>query len=85
MKKNKSMTGSENMSRVKSKNTNPEIFLRKLLWHKGFRYRVNYKELPGSPDSSIPKSNYEFRKINSKEMLKGTRKIMLSLKVWALK
>lgn len=50
MKKNKPMTRSENMARVKSKNTKPEIFLRKLLWHKGFRYRVNYKNLPGSPD-----------------------------------
>lgn len=110
MKKKKLMTRSQNMARVKSKNTKPEIVLRKLLWHMEFRYRVNYKELPGSPDlyipkhrvaifvngcfwymhekcrySSIPKSNYEFRKINSKEMLKGTRKIMLSLKVWELK
>ena len=55
MKKNKPMTRSENMARVKSKNTKPEIFLRKLLWHKGFRYRVNYKNLPGSPDLYIPK------------------------------
>lgn len=55
MKKNKPMTRSENMARVKSKNTKPEIFLRKLLWHKGFRYRLNYKELPGSPDLYIPK------------------------------
>ena len=55
MKKNEPMTRSENMARVKSKNTNPEIFLRKLLWHKGFRYRVNYKNLPGSPDIYLPK------------------------------
>lgn len=55
MKKNKPMTRSENMARVKSKNTKPEIFLRKLLWHKGFRYRLNYKDLPGSPDLYIPK------------------------------
>ena len=55
MKKNKTMTRSENMARVKSKNTKPEIFLRKLLWHKGFRYRVNYKNLPGSPDIYLPK------------------------------
>lgn len=57
MKKNKTMTRSENMARVKSKNTKPEIFLRKLLWHKGFRYRINYKKLPGSPDIYIPKYN----------------------------
>ena len=55
MKKNKPMTRSENMARVKSKNTKPEIFLRKLLWHKGFRYMVNYKNLPGSPDIYLPK------------------------------
>lgn len=55
MKKNKPMTRSENMARVKNKNTKPEIFLRKLLWHRDFRYRLNYKELPGSPDLYIPK------------------------------
>lgn len=55
MKKNNPMTRSENMARVKNKNTKPEIFLRKLLWHRGFRYRVNYKNLPGSPDIYLPK------------------------------
>lgn len=49
------MTRSENMARVKSKGTKPEIFLRKKLWHEGFRYRINYKKLPGSPDIYIPK------------------------------
>lgn len=49
------MTRSENMARVKSKNTKPEVYLRKLLWHRGFRYRLNYKDLPGSPDIYIPK------------------------------
>ena len=43
------------MARVKSKNTKPEVYLRKLLWHRGFRYRLNYKDLPGSPDIYIPK------------------------------
>ena len=52
MKKNKPMTRSQN---IKNKNTKPEIFLRKLLWHKGFRYRVNYKNLPGSPDIYLSK------------------------------
>ena len=45
------------MARVKSVNTKPEVFLRKLLWHKGFRYRVNYSKLPGKPDIYIPKYN----------------------------
>lgn len=49
------MTRSENMARVKSKDTKPEIFLRKKLWHEGFRYRINYKKLPGKPDIYIPK------------------------------
>ena len=55
MKKKKPMTRSQNMARVKSKNKKLEVLLRKLLWHKGFRYRLNYKELPGSPDLYIPK------------------------------
>ena len=54
-KKKKPMTRSENMSRVKNKNTKPEVYLRKLLWHEGFRYRINYKKLPGSPDIYLPK------------------------------
>ena len=55
MKKSKPMTRSENMARVKNKNTQPEVYLRKLLWHMGFRYRLNYKNLPRSPDIYIPK------------------------------
>jgi len=55
VKKSKPMTRSENMARVKNKNTKPEVYLRKLLWHRGFRYRLNYKGLPGSPDIYIPK------------------------------
>ncbi len=55
MKKSKPMTRSENMARVKNKNTQPEVYLRKLLWYRGFRYRLNYKSLPGSPDIYIPK------------------------------
>ena len=43
------------MARVKNKNTQPEVYLRKLLWHRGFRYRLNYKNLPRSPDIYIPK------------------------------
>lgn len=37
------------MSRVKGKNTTPEVKLRKALWRKGLRYRLGYK-LPGKPD-----------------------------------
>lgn len=34
----------------KSKNTCPEMIVRKFLWNRGFRYRVNVKRLPGKPD-----------------------------------
>lgn len=38
------------MSRVKSGNTAPEIKLRRELWQRGLRYRVQVKKLPGKPD-----------------------------------
>ncbi len=38
------------MSSVKSKNTKPEVLLRKELWSRNLRYRVNYKQLLGKPD-----------------------------------
>ena len=38
------------MSSIPSKNTTPEMMLRKALHSKGFRYRINYKILPGKPD-----------------------------------
>ena len=40
----------KNMSRIHGKDTRIEIVLRKALWSRGFRYRKNYKELPGRPD-----------------------------------
>lgn len=42
------------MSRIRGKNTKPELVLRKALWEKGVRYRTNNK-LPGKPDISIKK------------------------------
>lgn len=38
------------MSKIRSKDTKPEIALRKALWILGLKYRVNVKKLPGSPD-----------------------------------
>ena len=38
------------MSMIKGKNTKPEIIVRKYLFHCGFRFRVNVKRLPGTPD-----------------------------------
>jgi DNA mismatch endonuclease (patch repair protein) len=43
------------MSKIKGKNTKPELLFRKELWAKGVRYRINSKTLPGSPDVSIKK------------------------------
>ena len=54
MKKSKEQI-SYNMSRVKSKDSQIELVLRKSLWGQGFRYRKNWKELPGKPDIVITK------------------------------
>lgn len=40
----------KNMQHIKANDTRIEVLLRKALWQKGFRYRKNYKELPGTPD-----------------------------------
>lgn len=45
----------KNMQHIRSKDTKPEITLRKALWHQGYRYRKNWKELPGKPDIVITK------------------------------
>ncbi len=46
---------SKRMSNVKTKRGEAETRLAKALWQKGYRYRLNYKELPGSPDIAITK------------------------------
>jgi len=48
-------TRSYNMSRIKGKNTQPEILVRKFLFSKGIRYRLHDKKLPGKPDIVINK------------------------------
>src|SRR5882672_4043589 len=48
-------TRSYNMSRIRSKNTKPEILVRKSLHAQGFRYRLHGKKLPGKPDIVLPK------------------------------
>ena len=44
-----------NMSRIKSKDTKPELIVRKFLFKHGFRYRLHDKKLPGKPDIVLPK------------------------------
>lgn len=46
---------SKYMRRIRSKDTSIELKLRKALWSKGYRYRKNYKKLPGSPDIVLTK------------------------------
>ena len=43
------------MSHIRSKDTGIEVRLRKALWKKGYRYRKNYKRLPGTPDIVLTK------------------------------
>lgn len=44
-----------NMSRIRSKDTKPEIKVRQHLFASGYRYRKNDKKLPGCPDIVLPK------------------------------
>lgn len=46
---------SKNMAAIKSKNTKPEFFFRKLLFAQGLRYRTNYARIEGHPDIYLPK------------------------------
>ena len=48
---------SKNMAAIHSKNTKPEVYLRKLLFSKGFRYRNNVKNIVGHPDIYLAKYN----------------------------
>ncbi len=45
------------MSRIKGKNTKPEMIVRKGLWARGFRFGLHGKRLPGRPDLVLPKWN----------------------------
>ena len=45
---------SERMSRIRSKDTTPELVVRRHVWREGFRYRLHAKELPGKPDLVFP-------------------------------
>lgn len=46
---------SKNMRSIRSKDTKAEVILRKALWHRGYRYRKNYRLLPGKPDIVLTK------------------------------
>ena len=40
----------KNMQHIRSNDTKIEVLLRKALWNRGYRYRKNYRDLPGKPD-----------------------------------
>jgi DNA mismatch endonuclease, patch repair protein len=44
-----------NMSRIRGKNTSPELIVRRLLHRMGYRFRLHVKNLPGKPDIVLPK------------------------------
>ena len=45
----------KNMAAIRSKDTKPEMIVRRGLWSRGFRYRLNYNRLPGHPDLVLRK------------------------------
>lgn len=45
----------ECMSHIRSKDTRPEIMVRRELFHRGFRFRKNVRTLPGTPDIVLPR------------------------------
>ena len=45
----------KNMVAIRSKDTKPEMIVRRGLWKRGFRYRLNHKRLPGHPDLVLRK------------------------------
>jgi DNA mismatch endonuclease (patch repair protein) len=48
-------TRSRMMSGIRGKNTKPEILIRSLLHHNGFRFRIHVPDLPGKPDIVLPR------------------------------
>ena len=48
---------SRNMAAIRSKNTKPEVYFRKLLFAQGYRYSLNSSKVPGHPDIFLRKYN----------------------------
>ena len=59
-----------NMVAIHSSSTKPELKLRTGLWRQGFRYRVNDKHLPGSPDIVVWECQLKERELAFKSSLK---------------
>jgi len=75
------------MSRIKCKNTKPEMLLRRELRNRGLRYRINNNKLPGKPDISIKKYKlavfvdgefwHGYKWMEKKEQIKSNRKFWI--------
>jgi len=50
-----SITRSKNMAAIRSTDTKPELYIRKILYGAGYRYRLHVKKLPGKPDIVLKK------------------------------
>ena len=48
---------SQNMAKIRSKDTKPEVWFRKKIFERGYRYRKNVKNIPGHPDIWLAKYN----------------------------
>ena len=59
------------MSRVRDRNTLPERLVRKAVWAAGFRYRLNVRELPGTPDMVFRR--YRNRRVGTRMLLAQPR------------
>lgn len=53
-KKSTPISRSENMRRIRSFDTKPELLVRRMLWTMGYRYRLHRVDLPGKPDIVFP-------------------------------
>lgn len=71
---------SYNMSRVRSKNTKPEMLVRKFLFSHGFRYRLHDKKLPGKPDLISPKYHTAIFILNFIMLMTYKTRILQSLR-----
>lgn len=78
---------SRQMSKIRGKDTKPELLLRKALWAEGWRYRKDYKKLKGKPDIAMPRyktaifidgefwHGYDWK--NRKQSIKSNRKFWI--------
>jgi len=73
-------TRSYNMSRIKGKDTKPEMLVRRFLHAQGYRYRLHVKDLPGKPDIVLPKYKRLFSSMVASGMAMKVAATMLCLR-----